>query len=178
MCGNYREELIRRTFESVKGAKNVIMHMYNATSPLFRNVVFGNSQEQTIDLAVQHTKLVTKLMDEYSKPENGGTNFRYEYSPETYTQTELDFAVRLCEQVRVAYGKASSTNKIIFNLPATVEIGPPNHYADQVRLTFLRFVQVASEAHLHDFDSISTDRVLLQQHHQARGDHSLAAPAQ
>ncbi|PWN91947.1 putative LEU4-2-isopropylmalalate synthase [Acaromyces ingoldii] len=127
-----REELIRRTFESVKGAKNVIMHMYNATSPLFRNVVFGNSQEQTIDLAVQHTKLVTKLMDEYSKPENGGTNFRYEYSPETYTQTELDFAVRLCEQVRVAYGKASSTNKIIFNLPATVEIGPPNHYADQI----------------------------------------------
>lgn len=127
-----REELIHKTFESIKGAKNVIMHMYNATSPLFRNVVFGNSQEQTINLAVQHTKLVTKLMDEYSKPEMGGTRFKYEYSPETYTQTELDFAVKLCEEVRVAYGKASTENKIIFNLPATVEVGPPNHYADQV----------------------------------------------
>lgn len=127
-----REELIRRTFESIKGAKNVIMHMYNASSPLFRNVVFGNSQDKTIDLAVTHTKLVRELIDHYSKPENGGTNFKYEYSPETFTQTEMDFAVRLCEEVRKAWGKASVDNKIIFNLPATVEIGPPNHYADQI----------------------------------------------
>lgn len=108
------------------------MHMYNASSPLFRNVVFGNSQEKTIDLAVRHTKLVAELMDHYSKPENGGTQFKYEYSPETFTQTEPDFSVRLCNEVRKAWGKASTTNKIIFNLPATVEVGPPNHYADLV----------------------------------------------
>ncbi|GAC98193.1 2-isopropylmalate synthase [Pseudozyma hubeiensis SY62] len=127
-----REELIRRTFESIKGAKNVILHMYNASSPLFRNVVFNNSREQTIDLAVRHTKIVRELVDEYSKPENGGTNFKYEYSPETFTQTEMDFAVEICEAVRTAWGKASHANPIIFNLPATVEVGPPNHYADQI----------------------------------------------
>ncbi|CCF50676.1 hypothetical protein NDA11_004305 [Ustilago hordei] len=127
-----REELIRRTFESIKGAKNVILHMYNASSPLFRNVVFNNSQEQTIDLAVRHTKVVRELADHYSKPENGGTNFKYEYSPETFTQTEMDFVVKICEAVREAWGKASHENPIIFNLPATVEVGPPNHYADQI----------------------------------------------
>lgn len=127
-----REELVRKTFECIKGAKHVIMHMYNASSPLFRDVVFGNSQEKTIDLAVKHTKLVAELMDHYSKPENGGTQFKYEYSPETFTQTEPDFSVRLCNEVRKAWGKASESNKIIFNLPATVEVGPPNHYADLV----------------------------------------------
>lgn len=106
--------------------------MYNATSPLFRQVVFGNDQAKTIDLAVRHTKLVSELMDHYSKPENGGTRFRYEYSPETFSQTEPDFAVEVCQAVRSAYGKASTENKIIFNLPATVEIGPPNHYADMI----------------------------------------------
>ncbi|CAO1636355.1 unnamed protein product [Sympodiomycopsis kandeliae] len=127
-----REELVRKTFECIKGAKHVIMHMYNASSPLFRDVVFGNSQDKTIDLAVRHTKLVAELMDHYSKPENGGTQFKYEYSPETFTQTEPEFSVRLCNEVRKAWGKASPTNKIIFNLPATVEVGPPNHYADLV----------------------------------------------
>ncbi|UZJ52862.1 hypothetical protein CBS101457_002182 [Exobasidium rhododendri] len=127
-----REELIRKTFESIKGAKHVILHMYNATSPLFRNVVFGNSKEKTVDLAIRHTKIVSALVDEYSRPENGGTVFQYEYSPETFTQTEMDFAVEICEEVRKAWGKASKENRIIFNLPATVEVGPPNHYADQI----------------------------------------------
>ncbi|KAK0565226.1 2-isopropylmalate synthase (Alpha-isopropylmalate synthase) (Alpha-IPM synthetase) [Tilletia horrida] len=117
-----REELIRKTFESVKGANKVIMHMYNATSPLFRDVVFRQGKPETVDLAVRHTKIVSELIDHYSKPENGGTQFRYEYSPETFTQTEMDFAVEICEEVRKAYGKASTENKIIFNLPATVEI--------------------------------------------------------
>ena len=67
-----REELIRRTFEAVKGAKNVVFHMYNAASPLFREVVFNNDQARTVDLAVRHTKLVRELMEHYSKPENGG----------------------------------------------------------------------------------------------------------
>lgn len=127
-----REELVRKTFEAVKGAKNVIMHMYNATSPLFREVVFGNSKEKTVELSVRHTKLVAELVDHYSKPENGGTNFKYEFSPETFTQTEMDFAVEICEEVRKAWGKATPEHPIIFNLPATVEIGPPNHYADQI----------------------------------------------
>ncbi|PWN17879.1 putative LEU4-2-isopropylmalalate synthase [Microstroma glucosiphilum] len=127
-----REELIRKTFECIKGAKNVIMHMYNATSPLFREVVFGNDQDRTVALAIKHTKIVAELMDHYSKPENGGTNFKYEYSPECFTQTEPDFSLRVCEEVRKAWGKSSKDNKIIFNLPATVEVGPPNHYADMI----------------------------------------------
>jgi len=106
--------------------------MYNATSPLFRDVVFQNSKDQTIDLAIKHTKIVRKWIDHYSKPENGGTTFRYEYSPETFTQSEMEFCVEICEKVREAYGLASEENKIIFNLPATVECAPPNHYADQV----------------------------------------------
>ena len=127
-----REELIRRTFEAVKGAKNVVFHMYNAASPLFREVVFNNDQARTVDLAVRHTKLVRELMEHYSKPENGGTNFRYEYSPETFSQTEPDFSIQLCDAVREAWGLASPGNKIIFNLPNTVEMSPPNHYADLI----------------------------------------------
>lgn len=127
-----REELIHRTFEAVKGAKNVVFHMYNAASPLFREVVFNNDQARTVDLAVRHTKLVRELMEHYSKPENGGTNFRYEYSPETFSQTEPDFAIQLCDAVREAWGLATPGNKIIFNLPNTVEMSPPNHYADLI----------------------------------------------
>ncbi|KAI6127756.1 hypothetical protein EDD16DRAFT_1891133 [Pisolithus croceorrhizus] len=126
-----REDLIRRTFESIAGAKRVIIHMYNATCALFRDVVFRNSKEQTIDLAVSHTKIVRDLSDQYTA--SHGTMFRYEYSPETFSQTEVDFSVAICEAVRAAWGKAGTgDNRIIFNLPATVEVAPPNHYADQI----------------------------------------------
>ena len=105
--------------------------MYNATSPLFRDVVFRNTKAQTIDLAVRHTLLVRQLTDECS--EKYGTRFRFEYSPETFTQTEPEFAVEICEAVKRAWGKAGvGEDRIIFNLPSTVEIAPPNHYADQV----------------------------------------------
>lgn len=127
-----REDLIRPTFEAVKGAKNVIIHMYNAASPLFREVVFGNDKARTTELAVRHTRLVRELVDHYSKPENGGSKFIYEYSPETFTQTETEYAVELCEAVREAWGLATPETPMIFNLPSTVEIGPPNHYADQI----------------------------------------------
>jgi 2-isopropylmalate synthase len=128
-----REDLIRRTVDSVAGAKRAIIHMYNATSPTFRNVVFRNSKEQTVDLAVKHTKIVRQLTEEYT--EKYGTQFRYEYSPETFTQTEPDFAIEICEAVKTAWGKAGTGDqRIIFNLPSTVEIGPPNHYADQVSI--------------------------------------------
>jgi 2-isopropylmalate synthase len=128
-----RTDLIKRTFQSIAGAKNVILHMYNATAPLFRSVVFRNSKEQTIALAVDHTKLVRQLVEEYET--KYGTNFRYEYSPETFTQTEPEFAVEICEIVKETWGRAKEDKmqRIIFNLPSTVEIAPPNHYADQVR---------------------------------------------
>ncbi|EJD53201.1 2-isopropylmalate synthase [Auricularia subglabra TFB-10046 SS5] len=127
-----REDLIRRTVDSVAGSKRAIIHMYNATSPTFRDVVFRNSKEETIALAVKQTELVRKLTDECTA--KYGTQFRYEYSPETFTQTEPEFAVEVCEAVKKAWGKAGTDyeERIIFNLPATVEVAPPNHYADQV----------------------------------------------
>ncbi|PBK78554.1 2-isopropylmalate synthase [Armillaria solidipes] len=127
-----REDLIKRTIDAVAGCKHAILHMYNATSPLFRNVVFRNSKEQTIELAATHTKIVRQLTEECTA--KYGTKFRYEYSPETFTQTEPDFAVEICEVVKAAWGKAGTDfeDKIIFNLPSTVEIAPPNHYADQI----------------------------------------------
>ncbi|KAK0196751.1 hypothetical protein F5146DRAFT_1012815 [Armillaria mellea] len=127
-----REDLIKRTIDAVAGCKYAILHMYNATSPLFRNVVFRNSKEQTIELAATHTKIVKQLTEECTA--KYGTMFRYEYSPETFTQTEPDFAVEICEVVKAAWGKAGTDfeDKIIFNLPSTVEIAPPNHYADQI----------------------------------------------
>ncbi|KAF9469254.1 hypothetical protein BDZ94DRAFT_1279189 [Collybia nuda] len=126
-----REDLIRRTIDSVAGVKRAILHMYNATSPTFRDVVFRNSKEATIELAVKHTKLVRQLTEECTA--KFGTQFVYEYSPETFTQTEPDFALEICEAVKAAWGKAGTgEHRIIFNLPSTVEIAPPNHYADQI----------------------------------------------
>jgi 2-isopropylmalate synthase len=135
-----RADLIKRTFESIAGAKKVILHMYNATAPLFRDVVFRNSKEQTIALAVDHTRIVRQLADEYEK--EYGTNFRYEYSPELFTQTEPEFAVEICDKVMAAWGKAGEEQmqRIIFNLPSTVEIAPPNHYADQVNFFYIGFI--------------------------------------
>lgn len=135
-----RADLIKRTFEAVAGLKNVIIHMYNATSCLFREVVFNNDREETIKLAVEHTQLVRELAEQYAK--SHGTNFRYEYSPETFSQTETPYAVEVCEAVKKAWlgGKGSvfadgrHEERIIFNLPATVEVATPNCYADQVEM--------------------------------------------
>jgi len=133
-----RADLIRTTFEALKGAKNAIVHMYNATSCLFREVVFNASQEETVKLAVEHTKLVRELAEEYSA--KYGTNFRYEYSPETFSQTDPAYAVEVCEAVKKTwlegkksvFGDGRVEERIIFNLPATVEIATPNCYADQI----------------------------------------------
>ncbi|KZT09692.1 2-isopropylmalate synthase [Laetiporus sulphureus 93-53] len=126
-----REDLIKRTVDSVAGVKRAIIHMYNATSCLFRAVVFRHSKEETIALAVKHTKIIRKLTEECTAKH--GTIFKFEYSPETFSQTDPDFALEVCEAVKAAWGKAGlGDERIIFNLPATVEIGPPNHYADQV----------------------------------------------
>lgn len=100
---------------------------------MFREVVFRNSKEKTVELAVQHTKIVRRLTEECTAKYE--TKFKYEYSPETFSQTEPEFAIEVCEAVKAAWGKAGpGEERIIFNLPATVEIGPPNHYADMVRL--------------------------------------------
>ncbi|KAK7467383.1 2-isopropylmalate synthase (Alpha-isopropylmalate synthase) (Alpha-IPM synthetase) [Stygiomarasmius scandens] len=126
-----REDLIKRTVDAVAGSKHAILHMYNATSPTFRNVVFRNSKEETVALAVKHTKIVRELTEQCTA--KYGTKFKYEYSPETFTQTEPEFALEVCEAVKTAWGKAGTgDDRIIFNLPSTVEIAPPNHYADQI----------------------------------------------
>ena len=118
--------------DAVAGAKKAIIHMYNACCPTFRQVVFHNSKEDTVKLAVKHTEIVRKLTEECAA--KYGTQFRYQYSPETFSQTEPEFALEVCEAVKKAWGKAGlGDERIIFNLPATVEIGPPNHYADLVR---------------------------------------------
>lgn len=125
-----RAPLIERTVECMKGAKKAIIHFYNATSPVWREVVFNNSKEETIALAVDHVKLLRRLTDEVTRTH--GTKFILNYCAETFSQTEPDFAVEICNAVFEAWGKAGyGEDRIIFNLPATVEIAPPNHYADQ-----------------------------------------------
>eukprot|EP00922_Rhytidocystis_sp_ex-Travisia-forbesii_P007396 GHVS01010801.1.p1 GENE.GHVS01010801.1~~GHVS01010801.1.p1 ORF type:complete len:407 (+),score=34.97 GHVS01010801.1:44-1264(+) len=124
-----RDHLIERTIEALKGAANVIIHLYNSTSTLQREVVFRQSREGIIQLAVTGTKLIKKLVDEKLRPE--GSNVRLEYSPESFTGTELDFALKISEEVAVTWN-ASPTDKLILNLPATVEMSTPNIFADMI----------------------------------------------
>ncbi|MBR0567398.1 2-isopropylmalate synthase [Azoarcus sp. L1K30] len=121
-----REDLIRRTMESVRGARRAIIHVYNATSPTFREVVFGMSKSEVVALAVSAVRLIKQLAAE--QPD---TEFVLEYSPETFSATEIDFAVEVCDAVTAEWG-ATPDNKVILNLPATVEVATPNIYADQI----------------------------------------------
>jgi 2-isopropylmalate synthase len=121
-----REHLIRRTMESLKGARRAIVHVYNATSKPFRDVVFGISKAEVVDMAVGAVRLIKELAT--AQPE---TEWVLEYSPETFTATELDFALEVCDAVTAAWG-ATPENKVILNLPATVEVTTPNVYADQI----------------------------------------------
>lgn len=124
-----REELIRKTFEAVRGAKNVIIHFYNSTSTLQRKVVFGKDMEGITKIAVEGAKLIRQLTEE--EVARSGMNIRYEYSPESFTGTEIDFSVAICEAVMQEMG-ATKDNQIILNLPSTVEMCTPNTYADQI----------------------------------------------
>ncbi|KAI5966925.1 LEU42 [Candida pseudojiufengensis] len=124
-----REELIKRTVESLKGAKRATVHIYLATSDCFRNVVFGLSKEESKNLAVKCTKLVRQLTKDDKS--TAGTDWDFEFSPETFSDTDLDYAVEVCEAVKEAWGPSES-KPIIFNLPATVEMATPNIYADQI----------------------------------------------
>ncbi|MCG8689679.1 MAG: 2-isopropylmalate synthase [Minwuiales bacterium] len=121
-----RPELIRRTFESVQGAKNAIIHLYNSTSTLQRRVVFGLDRDGIQQIAVDGAKLCKSLV-----PTLEGTNVRFEYSPESFTGTELDFARDVCHAVMDVW-EPTIENKLIFNLPATVEMASANIYADQI----------------------------------------------
>ena len=121
-----REHLVRRTMESLRGARRAIVHVYNATSKPFREFVFGMSKSEVMDMAVSSVQVVKQIASEM--PE---TEWVLEYSPETFTATELDFAVDICDAVTAAWG-ATPGNKVILNLPATVEVATPNIYADQI----------------------------------------------
>ncbi len=123
-----REELIERTCEAVSGAKNVIFHLYNSTSALQRRVVFGMDRSAVIGLATEATGLVKRHTDQLVA---AGTRVTLEYSPESYTATEMDFAVEICGAVMSVW-KPTVDNRIILNLPSTVEMATPNVYADQL----------------------------------------------
>ena len=121
-----REELIARTFESIKGAKQAIVHLYNSTSILQRDVVFRTDKQGIIDIALQGARWCTQY--ESTVP---GTTVFYEYSPESYTGTELEFAVDVCNQVLEVF-QPTPERKVIINLPSTVEMATPNVYADSI----------------------------------------------
>jgi len=122
-----REHLIKRTFEATEGAKNVIFHLYNSTSTLQREVVFKKDKVGITKIATEGAELVQKLSEEYSK-----TDWQFEYSPESFTGTELDYAAEVCDEVNNIWHKGNK-NKTIINLPATVELSTPNIYADQIQ---------------------------------------------
>ncbi len=120
-----REELIDRTFESIEGIKNVIVHIYNSTSTLQRDVVFGMERDEIIDIAVKGTRMVKERAAKFPG------NIILEYSPESFTGTEMDFALEICTAVQKEW-RPTKENPIIINLPSTVEMTTPNVYADQI----------------------------------------------
>ena len=123
-----REHLIERTFESIQGAKQAVMHLYNSTSVLQRRVVFGTDMDGIVDIALDGARLCKKLGDAAAAD---GTDVFFEYSPESYTGTELEFAARVCNEVLDVFEPAPD-RKVIINLPATVEMATPNVYADSI----------------------------------------------
>jgi len=121
-----RDHLIKRSFEALDGSKNAIVHFYNSTSTLQREVVFKKNRKDIIKIATDGASLIKDIASEVK-----GCNLRYEYSPESFTGTEMDYAVEICEAV-IDVMKPTPDNKLILNLPATVEMSTPNIYADQI----------------------------------------------
>ncbi len=120
-----REHIIKKTFEAVNGAKNVIVHLYNSTSYAQRTQVFKKSKEEILKIATDGAKLLNTLADEY------GVKYRFEYSPESFTGTEIDYALEVCNAV-IDEWKPTPDRKVIINLPATVEMSLPHIYASQI----------------------------------------------
>ncbi len=144
-----REELIDRTFEAIEGCPQAIVHIYNSTSTLQRDVVFNMEKDQIIDIAVKGTNMVKERAAKFPG------KIILEYSPESFTGTELDFALDICTQVQKTWG-ATKENPIIINLPSTVEMNTPNVYADQIEWM---------NTHFEDRDSI----ILSVHPHNDRG---------
>ncbi|KAA6412298.1 MAG: 2-isopropylmalate synthase [Lasallia pustulata] len=124
-----REDLIRRTVDSLQGAKKGLLHLYLATSECFQRIVFGFTQEEGVELAVKCTKYARSITKD--DPSQKGTEWAYEFSPETFSDTSPEYVIRICEAVKAAW-EPTAENPIIFNLPATVEMATPNVYADQI----------------------------------------------
>ncbi|RAH51649.1 2-isopropylmalate synthase [Aspergillus piperis CBS 112811] len=124
-----REDLIRRTVDSLKGAKKAILHIYLATSPCFRRIVFNMDKQKSLEMAVRCTKYARSITKD--DPSTAGTEWHFEFSPETFSDTEPEFAAQVCEAVKAAW-EPTEKDPIIFNLPATVEMSTPNVFADQV----------------------------------------------
>lgn len=121
-----REDLITRTFESLKGAKRAIVHYYNATAPSFRRIVFNQDKTGVVEIAVDAARIIKRLAE--ASPD---TAWRFEYSPEVFSSTETEFAVEVCNAV-VAVFQPTPEHRLILNLPATIEAATPNVYADQI----------------------------------------------
>lgn len=134
-----RPHIIKKTFDAIKGAKNVVVHLYNSTSFAQRQQVFRMSEDEIVDIAVSGAK----LFDEYAAkmPE---TNFRFEYSPESFTGTEMEFALRICNAV-IDVWKPRPERQVIINLPSTVEMSMPHVYAQQIEYM---------SKHLHDRENV------------------------
>jgi len=136
-----REHLIRRTFESLQGVSKAIVHLYNSTSPVQRRITFNKTKEEIKQIAVEGTRLVKSLVA--SIP---GTQIRFQYSPESFSDTEVDYALEVCEAVMAAW-QPTEADKIILNLPATVEVATPNVHADQIEW-FCRHMKERSKAYI------------------------------
>ncbi|MBC9252031.1 2-isopropylmalate synthase [Pseudomonas alcaligenes] len=121
-----REDLITRTFESLKGAKKAIVHYYNATAPSFRRIVFNQDKAGVVEIATHAAQIIKRLAA--AQPE---TQWGFEYSPEVFSSTEIDFAVEVCNAV-IGVFQPTPAQKLILNLPATIECATPNNYADQI----------------------------------------------
>ena len=124
-----REDFIRRTVDSLTGAKKALLHLYVATSECFQRIVFNMTPEQNLELAVRCTKYARSITKD--DPRHKGTEWAYEFSPETFSDSDPEFVIKICEAVKAAW-EPSVENPIIFNLPATVEMATPNVYADQI----------------------------------------------
>ena len=120
-----REHIIKKTFEAIQGAKNVVVHLYNSTSYAQRTQVFKKSKEEILKIATDGAKLLNDMADQY------GVNHQFEYSPESFTGTEVDYALEVCNAV-IDIWKPTPERKVIINLPATVEMSLPHVYASQI----------------------------------------------
>ena len=142
-----REDLITRTFESLQGVHQATVHLYNATAPLFRKIVFRQTRDEIVQLAIGATRQIRRLCE--ASPE---TNWTFQYSPETFCFTEPEFALQICEAVAEVW-EPDTSRPMIINLPATVEVSMPNVYADQIEYFcrhFSRRQQVCISVHPHN----------------------------